>query len=272
MALKAVYEKEDEIPAAHKELFTERGGKWELTGVEGVKTQADVDRLQTALTNERNEHKSTRDKLSPWSALGKKPEEIQVQLDRVTELELLTKDKDPKAVDELVEARLKSRIAPIERERDALKTTNTELTVSITELRAEKRAGTIKDAVREAAKKVGMLPSAIDDAILWGERVLDVTDDGKVVTKDNVGVTPGLDPDVWLGDMKTTRQHWWGPSQGGGGTGGGGGNRFANNPFSAEHWNLTKQGQELRADPAKAEQMAKAAGTTIGGPKPAPKK
>ena len=272
MTIKAVYDTEADIPAAHKELFTERNGKWELTQVEGVKTQADVDRLQTALTSERNEHKSTRDKLTPWSTLGKKPEEIQAQLDRVAELELLTKDKDPAAVDQLVETRIKSRLAPIERERDQLKTQLGDISREVEGFKHEKRTRAIHDTVRQAANKVGLLPSAIEDALLYGERVLEIDDNGNVVTKDNAGVTPGLAPDIWLGDMKNNRPHWWGPSQGGGGSGGGGGSRFPNNPFSAEHWNLTQQGAAIKADRTKAEQMAKAAGTTIGGPKPASKK
>jgi len=272
MPIKAVYDTEADIPAAHKELFTERNGKWELTQVEGIKTQGDVDRLQTALTNERNEHKSTRDKLTPWSTLGKKPEEIQAQLDRVAELELLTKDKDPAAIEALVETRIKSRLAPVERERDQLKTTLAEKDGIINGFETKERTRTIHDTVRQAASKVGMLPSAIDDALLYGERVLEVDTNGNVVTKDGVGVTPGLAPDVWLGDLKNNRPHWWGQTQGGGGSGGGGGARFPNNPFSAEHWNLTQQGAAIKADRTKAEQMAKAAGTTIGGPKPAAKK
>lgn len=272
MVLKALYEKKEDIPSQYLELYSERGGKWELTQVEGVKTTADVDRLQTALTNEREEHRQTREKLSPWSRLGKKPEEIQAQLDRVTELELLTKDKDPKAVEELVEARVKSRVAPIERERDQYKEQVGTLTGEITGLKTKEKTRTIHDAVRAAATKVSLLPTAIEDALMYAERVLDIDADGKIVTKDGVGVTPGLAPDVWLGDMKTTRSHWWGPTEGGGGTGGGGGNRYANNPWTPEHWNMTEQGKIYNQDPTRAEQMAKAAGTTIGGKKPAPKK
>lgn len=272
MPIKAVYDSEADIPAAHRELFSEKNGKWELTGVEGVKTQADVERLQTALNNERTEHKSTREKLNPWNTFGMKPEEIQAKLDRVEELELLTKDKDPAKIDELVEVRIKSRIAPIERERDQLKTQLSEKDGLINQFQTERKQRTIHDAVRNAGKKVGLLPSAIEDALLYGERVLDVTEDGKVVTRDGVGVTPGLDPDVWLGDLKQNRPHWWGETAGGGGRGGGGGTRYPNNPWSAEHWNLTEQGKAIRQDRAKAEQMAKSVGSHIGATKPPTKK
>lgn len=268
MPIKAVYDSEADVPSAYRDLYSERNGKWELTQVEGIKTVEDVNRLQTALTNERNEHKSTREKLTPWSTLGMKPEDIQAKLDRIAELELLTKDKDPGKIEELLEARLKSRIAPLEREREQYKQQLAEKDSLINQFQTERKQRTIHDAVRNAGKKVGLLPAAIEDALIYGERVLDVTEDGKVITKDNVGVTPGLDPDVWLTDLKQARPHWWGETAGGGGRGGSAGTRFANNPFSADHWNLTEQGKILRQDPAKAAQMAKAAGTTVGGSRP----
>ena len=43
MALKAVYSSQEEIPEAHRELFSEKGGKWEIQ-VEGMKTEADIER------------------------------------------------------------------------------------------------------------------------------------------------------------------------------------------------------------------------------------
>jgi hypothetical protein len=273
MALKAIYDTKDEIPEAHIELFSERGGKWELTGVEGVKTQADVDRLSTSLTNERTEHKKTKDKLAGWAAFGDKPDEVRARLDRVEELELLVDGKgDQTKVDQLVEARLKQRIAPVERERDELKTKVNDLTTLISGFENEKKTNTIHGEIRKAAKKVGLLDGAIEDAILHGERVLELDATGKVVTKDGVGVTPGLAPDVWLGDLKQTRTHWWGETVGGGGKGGGGGGKGPN-PWSADGWNMTQQGAYIKEHGrAKADQMAKLAGTTVGGQRPAAKK
>ena len=62
MKLKLVVEKLDEIDSKYHDLYTEKDGKYEFTGVEGIKTQADIDRLQTALTKERADHKSTKEK------------------------------------------------------------------------------------------------------------------------------------------------------------------------------------------------------------------
>jgi hypothetical protein len=61
-----------------------------------------------------------------------------------------------------------------------------------------------------------------------------------------------------------------------GGGSGGSQNNFGTggtNPWSLDGWNMTKQGQYVRENGVeKAEQMAKSAGTTLGGPKPMPKK
>ena len=71
--------------------------------------------------------------------------------------------------------------------------------------------------------------------------------------------------------MQEKRPHWWPVASGGGGTGSGAGGGFTDNPFSHAHWNMTKQGEAQRSDPARAERMAKAAGTTVGGTRPVPK-
>lgn len=273
MALKAIYDKLDEIPTQFQELYSERGGKYELTGVEGVKTQADVDRLTTSLNNERDEHKKTKGKLSAWSTFGDNPDEVRTRLDRVEELELLAEGKgDQTKLDQLVEARLKQRIAPVERERDQLKAQVAEKDQQIVAFQTKEKTGTIHSHIRAAAKKVGMLDTAIDDAILHGERVLEIDAAGKVVTKDGVGVTPGLAPDQWLTDLKTTRTHWWGETVGGGSRGGGAGSRGVN-PWAHDTWNMTEQGKYVKEHgPEKAAQMAKLAGTSVGGKRPAASK
>lgn len=107
---------------------------------------------------------------------------------------------------------------------------------------------------------------------MLAERVFEVDDEGNVTTKDGVGVTPGIAADVWLTEMQDKRPHWWPQSQGGGAGGSGGGGAGGKNPFSAEGWNLTEQGRLVRENPEKADQMAKAAGTTVGGGRPAAKK
>ena len=86
--------------------------------------------------------------------------------------------------------------------------------------------------------------------------------------REGVGVATGTAPDAWLADMREARPHWWPASSGGGARGSSGAGGFAKNPFSKTGWNLTEQARAVTADRTRAEQMAKAAGTAIGGPRP----
>lgn len=272
MALKIVHDTVDEIDEAYRPLYTERDGKFHLTGVEGYKTQADIDRLQGALTKERNDHKAVKDRYGVLGELD--PTDILAKLDKYPELEAAAEGKlDETKINELAESRVRTKLAPVERERDQLKTKLEATEGRVGELESVIRSRDIKDNVMSAALKGKVVETALDDVLMLADRVFEVGEDGSVTTKDNVGVTPGLTPDAWLTEMQPKRPHWWPPSEGGGAQGGkGGGGGFANNPWSHEHWNMTEQGRIINQDRSKADQMAKAAGTSIGGVKPAPKK
>ena len=60
----------------------------------------------------------------------------------------------------------------------------------------------------------------LEDVEVFGERLFEVDDSGRVVAKDGVGITPGIDPAMWLGDQREKRPHWF-PGNVGGGSGGG---------------------------------------------------
>lgn len=272
MKLKAVIDSLDGLDDAFHGLYTEKDGKFLLTGVEGIKTQADVDRVNRALVAEKAAHKATKDKLAPLASYLDDVDATVAKLDKYDELEQAAAGKiDEKAIEGIVATRLKSQMTPLERraaaaeaERDALKAANGELT-------AKEKRRIIHDAVRTAAVKSKMLDTAMDDALMLAERVMEVDEDGNVLTKDKAGVTPGIDVTTWLTEVQPKRPHWWPASQGGGAKGSGGGGGFSNNPWTAEHWNMTEQGRILNENPTRAENMAKSAGTTIGGRKPAKK-
>lgn len=271
MSLKAILESLDNVPEHFHELYTEKNGRWELTGIEGVKTQADVDRLQSALSKERNDHKVTRER---YAVLGERnPDEILTILDRIPELEAAAAGKiDDEKLNEMVEGRIKTKLAPVEREKAGLLAKVTELTGAVEQYQLRERTRSIHDEVRRAATASKVLPEALEDALMLAERVFEVDEDGRVVAKDGVGCTPGVDPAVWLTELQSKRPHWWGPSHGGGAQGNNRGGAGGSNPWSAESWNMTEQGRILMENRARAEQLAKSAGTTIGGPRPAPRK
>jgi len=272
MALKAIVDSLDDIPADIHSEYVERNGKFELQ-VEGMKTEADVARVQTALTKERTDHSALKTRVS---MLGdRKIEDVIPLLDKIPELEAAAAGKlDEPAIERIVEGRLNTKLAPVLRERDQLKAQLGEAQGTIQGFQTKDRTRTIHDQVRSAAVKAKLLPEAIDDALALADRTFEIEEGtDRVVTKDKIGVTPGLEPAAWLTDLSATKPHWWGPTQGGGALGNReGGTGSVGNPFTAENWNLTKQGEIYTANPAKATQLAQAAGTTVGGKKPAPKK
>lgn len=266
--LKFKYTTQEEIPAEFQALYSNVGESWVLTGVTGVKTQDDIDRIQEGLRKEREDHKATKDILRSYQSIGD-PEEVQIKLDRFDELESAAGGKiDESKLNEMVEARIKSRTAPLERQISKLTEERDSLSSSVTEFNQKEVRRTIHDDLRKAATTAKVRDTALDDVLLY-ESIFTVDEHtNRVVTKDGVGVTPGVDASVWLTEVKNNKPHWWPESKGAGANGGEGTGGVAN-PFTAENWNLTEQGKLITNDRTRAEQMARSAGTTIGGKKPA---
>lgn len=249
--LELSYDSADDIPAGMESLYTEKDGKQVLTGVKGMKTQADIDRLQTALTKERNDHKTVRTQLSSLSSYGT-IEEITANLDRIPELEAKQGKGDSADIEKIVTARL----APVQRKLDEALTTISEKDKEIGTYKGEKTKATIADTVRKAAKGLKIRESAIEDAIMFGERVLTIDESGNVVTKENSGVTPFATAEDMLRDILPTRQHWLEDSFGGGSQGGKGGQFSGTDPYSHDGWSITEQMKLMKSDPAKAKKLA----------------
>jgi hypothetical protein len=271
MKLKAGYDNKDDIPEAHLELFAEKGGKWELVGIEGMKTQGDIDRIQEGLKKEKNDHKETKAKLADWR--GMDPAEEIPKLDRIPELEAMAESKgiDDKHIEQIVQGRIKGIVGPIERERDTLRDAKVASDLEISEFKTRDKTRIITDAVRKSALDGKVVNTALDDVIMVAKSHFEINDSGEVITKGDIkGVTAGVDPQMWMQDMVLSRPHWF-PSTTGGGSGGsdGKGGGFPGNPWSREHWNLTKQGQVvLTHGQEKADQMMKSAGSHVGATKP----
>ena len=268
--LKAIYESREEIPEAFAELYEERGGQWILTQIDGIQTDANIARLERAAAQERESHKKTQAQLAAWGELN--PEETISKLDRITELEAAAEGKmDDDKIDKLVAARLERERAPLERENKKLSAAVAERDEKITAFQTREDERAIRKAALEAAKKAGVPADALPDVEMSARYMLRREEGtGEVVSKDGVGVTPNVGPDIWISDMLPKRPTWNPPSQGGGARGTG--VKIAGlvgNPWTLDHWNLTAQGKVLREHGAeKAKQLAEAAGTTLGGGKP----
>lgn len=276
MALKVAVEKLDDVPEGMREHYTEVDGKFVL-GVEGAEALPAMKGLRDENAKRRiSEKKATTDLAVYTTAFGvRKPDEILAILDRVPELEAAAAGKiDETKINGMVETRLGAKLGPVQRDLAAAKTALAERDQVIAGYQTKERTRAVHDSVRDAiSKSKGFQPSATEDALILAERMFEVNDEGKVVTKDGVGVTPGVDATVWLTDLQAKRAHWWGQTSGGGagGSGGGGGGGGVN-PWKGDSWNMTEQGKIYKDNPTRATQMAAAAGTTIGGPRPVGKK
>lgn len=276
--LQLKYAKREDIPEGYTDLYTDRDGEWHFTGVTGIKTQADIDRMQVGLSKEREEHKTTKEKLRVWEGLERS--EIDCKLARLEELEVASKDSIPKAemdkkLDELAEVRTKNRMLPVERERDALRKKLDEAEQTISQLTAEKNRRIVHDKVREAAVAAKVQPEVMSDVLLLSDNVFELGEDGELLTKENAyGVDAGLSPDTFFQMQQERRPYWWPPSTGGGSKGTGkNGTNGAANPWAGDTWNLTEQGRYVKEHGMeKAQAMAKLVGAEVGGARPATKK
>lgn len=282
--LKTIYDKAEDIPEGYADLYTERNGKWELTGIQGVKTQADVERVQEALRKEKLDHKATKDTLKPFE--GFDAEVIAAQTHELEEaqaqLAALKKDGsiDEAKLEPIIAARVAQKVAPMERDlRNAQAQIGvkdkalTEKDGEVVALKSSITAGEIDRNIRDAAVEAKVLGPAIADAVLHGRGIFERTEDGRIITKDNIGgVVPGLSVKEWLKDQIEKSPHWWPASVGGGsnGSGKGGNVSRANNPWSKAGWNITKQGALVRElGEVKAGEIAAQVGCKIGATKPA---
>ena len=282
--LVTIYKTAEEIPEGFADLYSERNGQFELTGIENVKTQGDIDRVQEALRKEKADHKAAKDRLSKFGELD--PEVIPVQLEELAsakaQLEAFTKDGklDETKLEPIIEARIKRATGPLERDKSQLQR-DLETARKATEMAAAEVVGlrgtitmtTVERSIRDAALAAKVVPTAVDDAVLNAMRVFEVTEAGRVLTRDNVDAMPGIEPKEWFKDQQDKKPHWWPQSVGGGsrGSGSGGGTLRSENPWSDSPgaWNLTKQGQIVKTmGVEKAAALAAQVGAKLGDTRP----
>ena len=271
MAFKMVLETLDDLPEAVANEYTEKDGKFHIQ-VEGMKTEADLAPLRASLSAARAEAAGFKGKLA---LLGdRKIEDVIPMLDRIPELEAAAEGKmDENKLKELAETRARALLAPVERERDNLKAQLGEKDTLILTFEAKDKTRSIHRQIRTAAKGAGILDEAVEDALLLADRTFELTEDGRAVVRDGTSYSAGLEPKDWLADLQGKRPHWWPASEGGGAGGNrGGSGPGGKNPWTAENWNMTEQGKILTENRARAETLAKAAGTSLGGQKPAARK
>ena len=270
--LEITYDSIDTIPENFRSLYEEKDGKAVLTGINGIKTQADINNVQEALRKERADHAAVRDALKGWKGLGEDPTQVQSKLDRISELEAAAEGKiDENKLQQMVEARIGQKTAPLERQLRETTSTLETLQQENNTLKQSIESRDRNDSVRSVATEMKVVSSAIADVEMVAAAYLerDPTTGEFIVKADAKGVTPGADVKTFMKEMQRLRPHWWPQSQGGGAGGGGGGLDNSDNPWSAKGWNLTKQGAIVKEHGmSRAEEMAKAVGSRIGATRP----
>jgi hypothetical protein len=272
MTLKDTLDNLDDLPESvnPRELYVERDGKFALN-IPGVVPRSELQRVLSSLEKERNDHKQVRERLGAWGEL--KPDEVLSELDRIDEYRKAAEGKlDDNQIEELVQRRLQRQVGPVQRELEKIAKERDTLRGELESMQKDAQRRTVHDEIRKAAKGAQIRESAIDDALVLGERVFEITEDGRTVTRDGVGVTPGLSPGEWFNEIQQARPHWWPEDRGAEARGSRAGlpaGFEGENPFSADGWNITAQHRFVRQyGMEKATALAKKAGTTVGGPKP----
>lgn len=256
MALKTVYADISECPEPHRELYSEKDGKFVLTGIEGIKTQADVDAVLKAKQHEAAKRKEAEDRLKKFKDLD--PEKVFSELDELTELRERGDGADAaEAVKEA--AKLRREVQARDRQIAELTTARDEAMTRADNIDREFKGTKVAQALNEAATKAGVEKHALDD-VLFRASYFEVTEDGTVKTKDGVnGIVAGLSPEAWLSDTKPTKPHWFGTTEG---TGSRGGSKVASggNPFAKGKFDSAGAAKLIQTDRVQAERMAKQAG------------
>lgn len=262
------YDSQDAIPEGVRGLFDEQDGKFRLTGVQGLKTQKDVNNVQEALRKEREDHSTAKSALKAWEGL--KPDEVRAQLDEYPTLKAAAEGKlDDEKINGLVESKLTQKTAPLQRQLETISTENNDLKTENEKLKMQMERRDLNDVVRSVSKEMKVVDSAVEDVEMVAAAYFERNEAGEFVTKADVqGVTPGVDMQQFLKEMQKKRPHWW-PASEGGGAGNLGEYGGSANPWSKDGWNMTQQSQVYREKGAEfATKLAKAAGTSIGGTRP----
>ena len=232
-------------------------GKYQIRA--DIAFQSDFERVRDTLTKERTSNKE----------LTSKVKDLQSRLDAydgldATAVKGMRVELDNLKNNESDVNKIKSSKAELEIKFKELTTKFDELTkINETYLR-EKKTNTLREKARQALHQNGMPDYAIDDGLMYAERMLEMADDGSVRVKHDNNLNSiypeGVTVETWAGIIKKNKPHLFGGSIGGGA--GGSGSESA----IFEDWtntgmnggiNLTKLAKAIREDPNAVRAVAK---------------
>lgn len=269
MELELQYASAEDIPSGFESLYTEKDGKFLLTGVKGLAgLNTEKATLKRSLDAEREAHKNTKAKLTEANT---SIETLTTERDEARVTAEATGGKPDQAkIDELVAAKVKLATAPLERKLQAAESRATEFEGKFNEAVTRERQGSIKGVLSKAALDAKMDPASVDLFVQLAMPDFDLTEAGAPVARENARYAVGGDPNAYLGEFKSKHPNFWPENVSGGARGGGGTVSAADNPYTHGGWNVTKQ---LAIPEDQGRKLAKAAGVDFDHPKrpPAPK-
>ena len=255
MTLAATVDKIEDVPEAIRPHYVQEGEKYVLK-VEGMKHEADFQRFEEAL------RKRLADTTSELKALQGQ------QLKRDDIVEILRgfaapgqggkggggDGDDPKVAD------LERQLAAAREAEAAASKARDE---AVTAHRVATLTGSVARAVAEAAPRA----ESAETIVRLAADYFEVAQDGAVKSKLHCEFGPDLTPGQLLAKMKTDPRFapFWPPSAGSGAGGGGGGasGGGGDNPWTAAHWNQTRQAEIITRSADEADRLAKAAGVPL---------
>jgi hypothetical protein len=225
----------------------------------------DVTKLKTALANERAAHKGTKGQFTGIDVTAAELQELRdAKEDLAFQLESAPKAQSPEELEDRAEIIAARKTRELDRELQQLRADNANYMDAIGQHEAAQTQRSLRDAALDAIsgdKGVKIVESAREDLLPFVERSFEMNDMGEIVSRDGIGIEPGLTIRETLTEMASSgrRSHWFEQSQGAGAQGAKGGNAAsANNPFKTG--NLTEIAQLIKNDRSRATAMAKAAG------------
>lgn len=251
--LKFIFDTEADIPEAFKPYYKETDGKWILE-CEGAAPAAKVAEF-------RQNNIDLKKRLEAFEGID--PKDIGDIKRKASEYDTLKSDVKDK-IEEAVQKRLATVKEDHDKETGALRTENDGLKKQLSGLQ-------IDQAIITQATELGLRKTASADMVARARAAWRL-EDGKPVAYDEQGEKiygrngEPITMKEWSERLAKDAPHLFEASSGsgaGGGGGGGGGGDTDPNPWKAETWNITKQGQMFKADPEKARRMAAAAGKKI---------
>lgn len=212
MSLKAVVEDINAVPEALREFYTEQDGKYMLP-VEGLVPKSKLDEFRAnniSLAQERDALRQRFEGIDP-----EKARELLAKAQAEQDKKLI----DAGKVDELVAQRVEAMRKDFETQLSGETTKSQKLETQLEVL-------LIDGAIRDAAARAGVRPTAVEDVLLRGRNLFKLVD-GKAVPMQGNDVMYGksgeaMKMDEWLAGLADSAPHLFEPSRGGGAAGGAG--------------------------------------------------